>query len=38
MRSSKILKRPEYSLNRAGFKAMGYSDDDLNRLPKKESM
>ncbi len=31
MRSNKILKRPEYSLNRAGFKAMGYSDDDLNR-------
>ena len=31
MRSQKILGRPEFSLNRAMFKSMGYSDDDLSR-------
>jgi dihydroxy-acid dehydratase len=31
MRSKKILERPEFSLNRAVFKSMGYSDDDLSR-------
>jgi len=31
MRSQKILKRPEFSLNRSSFKSMGYSDDDLDR-------
>jgi len=30
-RSQKILKRPEFSLNRSAYKAMGYSDDDLKR-------
>ena len=30
-RSQKILKRPEFSLNRSAYKAMGYSDDDLGR-------
>lgn len=30
-RSSRILKRPEYSMNRSVYKAMGYSDDDLER-------
>ncbi len=31
MRSQKILKRPEWSINRAYFKSMGYTDDDLAR-------
>ncbi len=30
-RSQKILERPEFSLNRSAYKAMGYSDDDLKR-------
>jgi dihydroxy-acid dehydratase len=30
-RSRKILERPEWSGNRALYKAMGYSDDDLDR-------
>ncbi len=30
-RSQNILKRPECSMNRSVFKAMGYSDDDLSR-------
>ncbi len=31
MRSQKILKRPEWSINRAYFKTMGYTDEDLSR-------
>lgn len=31
MRSQRILKRPEWSINRAYFKSMGYTDDDLTR-------
>lgn len=31
MRSQRILKRPEWSINRAYFKSMGYTDDDLSR-------
>ncbi|KJS19698.1 MAG: dihydroxy-acid dehydratase [Clostridiaceae bacterium BRH_c20a] len=31
MRSSKILKRPDYSFNRSVYKSMGYCDDDLAR-------
>ncbi|MDA3787043.1 MAG: dihydroxy-acid dehydratase [Desulfobacula sp.] len=30
-RSARILKRPEYSMNRSIYKALGYSDDDLKR-------
>ncbi len=30
-RSSRILKRPEWSINRAYYKSMGYSDTDLER-------
>ena len=30
-RSQKILERPEFSLNRCAYKAMGYSDEDLKR-------
>ncbi len=30
-RSLDILKRPEFSLNRSAYKAMGYSDEDLKR-------
>jgi dihydroxy-acid dehydratase len=30
-RSRKILERPEFSLNRCAYKAMGYSDEDLKR-------
>ncbi len=30
MRSSKYLKRPEWSMNRALYKSMGYSDYDLD--------
>ncbi len=30
-RSKKILKRPEWSMNRSLYKAMGYSDYDLER-------
>ncbi|UQZ89158.1 dihydroxy-acid dehydratase [Deltaproteobacteria bacterium Smac51] len=30
-RSQKILKRPEWSINRAYFKTMGYTDEDLSR-------
>ncbi len=29
-RSQKILARPEWSINRAYYKSMGYSDDDLD--------
>ena len=31
LRSQKILQRPEWSINRAYFKSMGYTDDDLAR-------
>lgn len=31
MRSQKLLKRPEWSINRAYFKSMGYTDEDLSR-------
>ena len=31
MRSQRILKRPEWSINRAYFKTMGYTDEDLSR-------
>ncbi|MDR2946492.1 MAG: dihydroxy-acid dehydratase [Candidatus Adiutrix sp.] len=31
MRSENILKRPEWSINRAYFKSMGYTDEDLSR-------
>jgi len=31
MRSQRILQRPEWSINRAYFKTMGYTDDDLSR-------
>ena len=31
MRSQRILKRPEWSINRAYFKSMSYTDDDLSR-------
>ena len=31
LRSQKILQRPEWSINRAYFKTMGYTDDDLAR-------
>ena len=31
MRSQRILKRPEWSINRAYFKTMGYTDNDLER-------
>jgi hypothetical protein len=30
-RSKKILERPEWSMNRALYKGMGYSDYDLDR-------
>jgi len=30
-RSKNILKRPEFSMNRAVYKSLGYSDDDLER-------
>jgi dihydroxy-acid dehydratase len=30
-RSKKILERPEWSINRALYKSMGYSDYDLER-------
>ena len=31
MRSQRLLKRPEWSINRAYFKSMGYTDEDLSR-------
>ncbi|MDR1043931.1 MAG: dihydroxy-acid dehydratase [Candidatus Adiutrix sp.] len=31
MRSERILKRPEWSINRAYYKSMGYTDEDLSR-------
>jgi dihydroxy-acid dehydratase len=31
LRSQKILKRPEWSINRAYYKSMGYSDSDLEK-------
>jgi len=31
LRSQKILKRPEWSINRAYYKSMGYTDDDLEK-------
>ena len=31
LRSQRILKRPEWSIQRAVFKSMGYSDEDLSR-------
>jgi len=31
LRSQKILKRPEWSINRAYYKCMGYTDRDLDR-------
>lgn len=31
LRSREILSRPEWSINRAYFKAMGYTDDDLGK-------
>ena len=31
LRSQKILQRPEWSINRAYYKSMGYTDDDLSR-------
>lgn len=31
LRSQKILKRPEWSINRAYYKSMGYTDSDLEK-------
>ena len=31
MRSEKILRRPDFSFNRAVFKSMGFSDEDLEK-------
>ncbi|MFW2368996.1 MAG: dihydroxy-acid dehydratase [Desulforhopalus sp.] len=31
LRSQKILKRPEWSINRAYYKSMGYTDQDLEK-------
>lgn len=31
LRSKEVLKRPEFSMHRAAYKSMGYSDDDLSR-------
>ena len=31
MRSQRVLKRPEWSINRAYYKSMGYTDEDLAR-------
>ena len=31
LRSHKILSRPEWSMNRAFYKSMGYSDYDIER-------
>lgn len=31
MRSEKILKRPDFSFNRAVYKSMGFSDEDLEK-------
>ncbi|HSO20763.1 MAG TPA: dihydroxy-acid dehydratase, partial [Desulfosarcina sp.] len=31
LRSRKILERPEWSINRAYYKSMGYTDSDLEK-------
>ena len=31
LRSERILKRPEWSINRAYYKSMGYTDADLEK-------
>ncbi|HPP38497.1 MAG TPA: dihydroxy-acid dehydratase, partial [Thermosynergistes sp.] len=31
LRSKEVLKKPEFSMHRAAYKSMGYSDDDLSR-------